>query len=106
METVLHKKLNKKYSPYIEPRPTAALKLVKSDLNPALNGAIKEIQNVSKGIEESSLEKAALTERNARNTMIKIARLLAPKRDEEEVIRQAIQDIEQAIADQKNIQND
>ena len=97
------KKLNKKYSPYIEPRPTAALKLVKSDLNPALNGAIKEIQNVSKGIEESSLEKAALTERNARNTMIKIARLLAPKRDEEEVIRQAIQDIEQAIAAQKNI---
>ncbi len=100
------RQLDKKHSPYIEPRPNAALKLVKSDLNPALEAAIKEIQDVAKGAEESSLEKAALTERSARNTMIKLARLLAPKRDDEEVIRQAIQDIEQAIGDQENIQDD
>ena len=38
--------------------------------------------------------------------MLDLARILAPKRDKEEVIRQAIRDIEKAMVDQEQVKSD
>ncbi|SVA65122.1 uncharacterized protein METZ01_LOCUS117976, partial [marine metagenome] len=91
--------LDKKLSKYIEPRPSMALRLVKTDLKPALAGSVKDIK-------EYNLSDAAIKERTSYIAMINIARVLAPKRDDEEVIRQALRDVEEAIGDQQELLED
>ena len=91
--------LGKKISQYIEPRPRMALRLVESDLQPALDASTKHIQ-------EYDLVKAAGLERTSYIAMINIARILAPKRDDEEIIRQALQDVKDAIDDQQDLRDD
>lgn len=91
--------LDEKLNKYIEPRPSMALRLVKTDLKPALLGSVKDIK-------EYNLTDAATKERASYIAMINIARILAPKRDEEEIIRQALRDVEQAIGDQKALLED
>ena len=91
--------LGKKISQYIEPRPRMALRLVESDLQPALDASTKHIQ-------EYDLVKAAGIERTSYIAMINIARILAPKRDDEEIIRQALQDVKDAIDDQQELKDD
>ena len=91
--------LGEKISQYIEPRPRMALRLVESDLQPALDASTKHIQ-------EYDLVKAAGLERTSYIAMINIARILAPKRDDEEIIRQALQDVKDAIDDQQELKDD
>ena len=91
--------LDKKLSKYIEPRPSMALRLVKTDLKPALAGSVKDIR-------EYNLTEAATKERTSYIAMINIARVLAPKRDDEEIIRQALRDVEEAIGDQEELLED
>ena len=52
------------------------------------------------------LVKAAGIERTSYIAMINIARILAPKRDDEEIIRQALQDVKDAIDDQRELKDD
>ena len=91
--------LNKKLSRYIEPRPSLAIKIINTDLKPAIQGSVKDIQDYN-------LSNAALKERTSYIAMINIARILAPKRDDEEVIRQALRDVEQSIKEQQEILDD
>ena len=88
--------LNKLLDPINEPRPKLALEKVKAELGPALEGALTDIKG-------SRLQSAAGNERRARGAMIDIARILAPKRDKEEIIRQAIRDIEKTVARQEEV---
>ena len=88
--------LNKLLDPINEPRPKLALEKVKAELDPALEGALTDIKG-------SRLQSAAGNERRARGAMIDIARILAPKRDKEEIIRQAIRDIEKTMARQEEV---
>ena len=76
-----------------------ALELVKADLEPSLKSAIDDLK-------ARRLQSAAGNERAARNAMLDIARILAPKRDREEIIRQAIADIEKAIEDQTKVKKE
>ena len=91
--------LYKKLSRYIEPRPSLALKIINTDLKPALQGSIKDIKDYK-------LANAALKERKSYIAMINIARVLAPKRDDEEIIRQALRDVEETIMEQQGILDD
>ena len=75
-----------------------ALRLVESDLTRP-NASTKHIQ-------EYDLVKAAGIERTSYIAMINIARILAPKRDDEEIIRQALQDVKDAIDDQQELKDD
>ena len=91
--------LNEKLDATTEPRPKLAMEKVNAELNPALGGALVDLQG-------NKLASAAGNERRARDAMLDLARILAPKRDKEEVIRQAILDIEKAIADQEKVKGD
>ncbi|SVC11779.1 uncharacterized protein METZ01_LOCUS264633, partial [marine metagenome] len=88
--------LNKRLDSTNEPRPKLALEKVKTELDPALEGALTDIKG-------ARLQSAAGNERRARGAMIDIARILAPKRDKEEIIRQAIRDIEKTVARQEEV---
>ena len=83
----------------MEPRPKLAMEKITAELNPALDGALDDLKG-------SKLASAAGNERRARDAMLDLARILAPKRDKEEVIRQAIRDIEKAMVDQEQVKSD
>ena len=91
--------LNEKLDAGVEPRPKLAMEKITAELNPALDGALDDLKG-------SKLASAAGNERRARDAMLDLARILAPKRDKEEVIRQAIRDIEKAMVDQEQVKSD
>ena len=91
--------LNEKLDTFTEPRPKLAMEKVTAELNPSLEGALDDLKG-------NKLASAAGNERRARDAMLDLARILAPKRDKEEVIRQAIRDIEKAITDQEKVKGD
>ena len=93
------KELNEKLDAGVEPRPKLAMEKITIELNPALDGALDDLKG-------SKLASAAGNERRARDAMLDLARILAPKRDKEEVIRQAIRDIEKAMVDQEQVKSD
>ena len=90
--------LNEKLDAGVEPRPKLAMEKITAELNPALDGALDDLKG-------SKLASAAGNERRARDAMLDLARILAPKRDKEEVIRQAIRDIEKAMVDQEQVKS-
>ena len=81
-----------------ETRPKLALAKAKTDLKTALDGALADFESPT-----PRLNSAAGNERRARIAMIEIAKILAPKRDKEEIIRQAIRDIEQTMTKQEEV---
>ena len=91
--------LNEKLDAGVDPRPKLAMEKITAELNPALDGALADLKG-------SKLASAAGNERRARDAMLDLARILAPKRDKEEVIRQAIRDIEKAMVDQEQVKSD
>ena len=79
-------------------RVYSTMEKITAELNPALDGAWTTSR--------IKLASAAGNERRARDAMLDLARILAPKRDKEEVIRRAIRDIEKAMVDQEQVKSD